>query len=503
MASGESGTHLKSDVPDVDSGRYTPAQVIGGKYRLVRVLGQGGMGTVWVARNEALDIDVALKLIRQEDAHPEANERLLREARAAARLGHSSIIRVFDFGATEEGDPFIVMELLSGETIAEALERRGRVSAVRGVQMMLPIADALAAAHEAGIVHRDLKPENIFLARGDGRIQPKILDFGIAKLENKGLSKTITQLGSVMGSPLYMSPEQARGEANLGRETDVWAFCVVLYEAVSGHVPFAGDNYNATMRAIVETEPPPLTDYIAGDAELAAILARGMSKARDDRWTMRELGRALARWLWNHGVGEDICGTALEAAWLSAPSLHDGYDGLAEPAPSMRRSLHDIRGSSGQHPPADLASTKPPGAETVSTSTVPSPSHAPRRTPWLWVGLGAAALVLAGFATVAIVTGKGEELAEPPAKPAAPPPATTAAAPKAAEPADEPTPAASASATPQPSASTPRIQAEPTAKMRPPPTRAPTKPRPAPKPKKKKKPEEEKPAGPGLKNPYE
>jgi serine/threonine-protein kinase len=172
--------------PPLASRYYAPGEVIAGKYELVRQLGQGGMGSVWFAKNLDLESEVALKLIRAEVEAEEADERLVKEARAAARLGHRAIVRVFDFGRTSQGDPFIVMELLSGETLAEAIAARGRIGAVKAVQTLLPIADALAAAHERGIVHRDLKPENIFLSRETRKTQPKIVDFGIAKVDGAG-----------------------------------------------------------------------------------------------------------------------------------------------------------------------------------------------------------------------------------------------------------------------------------------------------------------------------
>ena len=140
---------------------------------------------------------------------------------------------MFDVGKTEHGDPFIVMELLQGESLGSVLATSGRMAATRAVQLLLPIADALSMAHAKRIVHRDLKPDNVFICKGDGQIQPKLVDFGIAKLD-KGEGTFTTQAGAVLGSPEYMSPEQARGEDDLDLRTDVWSFCVVLYEALTG-----------------------------------------------------------------------------------------------------------------------------------------------------------------------------------------------------------------------------------------------------------------------------
>src|SRR5688572_25907649 len=156
-----------------------PGDVIGGKYRLQELLGEGGMGSVWVAENVDLAANVALKLIRADAAEPSANERFLSEARVAAQLNHAAITRVFDTCKTKAGEPFIVMEMLEGETLGQRLARRGSIEALELVQTLLPIIDALHCAHSHGVVHRDLKPDNVFIARTEGGIQPKLLDFGI------------------------------------------------------------------------------------------------------------------------------------------------------------------------------------------------------------------------------------------------------------------------------------------------------------------------------------
>jgi serine/threonine-protein kinase len=293
------------------------------------MLGEGGMGAVWVARNIALDAHVGLKLIRAEVSRnvPGVQGRLLQEARAAASLGHPAIIRVFDFGTTERGDPFIAMELLHGESLADLLRRRGRVSGPRAVQTLLPIVDALAAAHETGIVHRDLKPDNIFVSReAGGRLQPKVLDFGIAKAE-RSVSPHLTREGTVLGSPAYMSPEQARGKDDVDARSDIWALCIVLYQLVTGRLPFVAENGNALLWSIVEKPALPFTDLGVDEPELWTIVARGLEKSRDARWqTMSDLGKSLAEWLLGKGVGQDICHANLRAQWLEPKRKKDGGD---------------------------------------------------------------------------------------------------------------------------------------------------------------------------------
>ncbi len=305
--------------------RYVPGVVLSGKYRLEAVLGEGGMGAVWRASNVLLDLPVAIKLIRPELDRSSLRARLQVEARAAAKLGHPAIVRVYDVGENEFGDPFIVMELVHGETLA-AMISQGRLSAVLAVQLLLPVIDALAMTHARGIVHRDLKPDNLMIAREEQRVQPKILDFGIAKLTDpRDRDHKLTEVGMVVGSPDYMSPEQARGLDDIDAGSDIWAICVVLYEAVTGNVPFSASNYNALLRAIVEDDPTSLIEQAAGDSSLWEIVKRGLSKERQRRWaSMAELGQALASWLVSHGVYEDACGSALESKWLGRRDVTSG-----------------------------------------------------------------------------------------------------------------------------------------------------------------------------------
>jgi serine/threonine-protein kinase len=302
--------------------RYAAGVVVEQKYQLVRLLGEGGMGSVWVAKNLTLDAHVALKLMRSDLAQtvPGAAERMLTEARAAASIHHPAIVQIFDFGRTRDGDPYISMELLDGESLSGTLKRRERVSPTKAIQVLLPIADALVVAHGRGVVHRDLKPDNVFLARlADGRVQPKILDFGIAKREASGAPK-LTLDGTVLGSPAYMSPEQARGQSDIDHRVDVWAFSVMLYELVTGCLPFAGESYNALLFSIVSQEPLSLMEHGVNEPELWAILARGMDKDRDKRFpSIRALGRELARYLLDRKVKTDIAQGALRP-WLD-PSV--------------------------------------------------------------------------------------------------------------------------------------------------------------------------------------
>ncbi len=292
--------------------------VIADRYRLVKKIGEGGMGVVWVAHSLVLGVDTALKLISASATGRGVASRMAREAHAAARLGHPALVRVFDFGWTTRGDPFLVMELAQGETLSRLLQRESRIGAVRAVQLLLPIADGIRCAHEKGIVHRDIKPENVFIAADPfGRLQPKLLDFGIAKMDHQPQDGRLTQVGAVLGSPEFMSPEQARGDQDIDLRTDVWSTAVMLYEMITGMLPFRNNNYNALMQAILHDEPEPTTSFGAGDPDLWRVIAGGLAKSRDERWqSMTEFGEALGLWLYEHGVKEDVCGNSVRALWL-------------------------------------------------------------------------------------------------------------------------------------------------------------------------------------------
>jgi eukaryotic-like serine/threonine-protein kinase len=296
---------------------YVAGALIGGKYRLDRLLGEGGMGSVWAAHNVLLDADVAIKVIRGDVNRESMNLRLLQEARSAARLGHPAIVRVFDIGQTTTGDPFIVMELLEGESLETKVAREFRLTAVEAVQLLLPIADALCAAHAKGIVHRDIKPDNVFLVAEGATVQPKLVDFGIAKAQEREQNTRLTERGVIVGSPDYMSPEQARGEESIDHRADIWSFCVMLYEIITGQAPFQGHNYNALLRSILESQAPTLEVQSAADRELSRAVEIGMAKDRAERWqSMEELGAVLARWLIQQDIFEDASGGSLEMKWV-------------------------------------------------------------------------------------------------------------------------------------------------------------------------------------------
>ena len=384
--------------------KYEAGTVVLNKYRLERKLGEGGMGSVWAAYHVALDTMVAVKLIRSDTNRQEMGPRLLQEARAAAKLGHPAIVRVFDVGQTPDGDPFIVMELLEGESLNQRLVREHRLTATEAVRLLLPIADALRVAHAKGIVHRDIKPDNVFLVGDDTGVQPKLVDFGIAKLQAREFDSQLTQKGVIVGSPDYMSPEQARGEEDIDQRADIWSFCVLLYELVSGQPPFDGANYNALLRAIVETKPLTLGEMRVADTELSQLVERGLAKERSERWqSMQELGETLARWLLKQGIFEDAAGGAIEAKWTT----RRGDAAHRQSRPSFS-SLTGFASTSPGVGPDPRVSTERRLAAEAPTSVGPVVSGTERRARRrMLVPLGLAAAV--GVALVALVASRSPE----------------------------------------------------------------------------------------------
>ena len=277
---------------------FQPGDVIGRRYRLIQQLGSGAMGVVWSARNEAIDRSFAIKLMRPDaTANPSRVQRFFREAKAAGRLRHRSIIEVYDLGVIEQlegeprephaGTPYLVMELLEGEPLDGLLRRTGKLAVGTALRLVGDVARGLHVAHKHGIIHRDLKPGNLFLHRSpenDDAIEAKILDFGVSKLLDK-IDTSETTEGTILGSPAYMSPEQTWGESNLDGRADVWSLGVVLYKALSAALPFEGSNFHAIMMAINAKPPVPLRTRVPElPPEVCALVHRCLEKERDARY---------------------------------------------------------------------------------------------------------------------------------------------------------------------------------------------------------------------------
>ena len=234
-------------------------RVIGERFLLVRALGEGGMGVVWEGIEERTGARRALKFIKDEERSPVTEQRLRREAEAASSIRHPNIVRIEEVAADDDGSPVIVMEFLEGESLGVRLEREGVLPIGQAAAIVKRIVGALRAAHAAGVVHRDLKPDNVFVVREpDGQIDVRVLDFGIAKQFSVG-ADALTLTGTLVGTPLYMSPEQAGGERGLSAQTDVWSIAVILYECLTGTTPVTAENFGQLLTKLIRNEVTPLS----------------------------------------------------------------------------------------------------------------------------------------------------------------------------------------------------------------------------------------------------
>jgi tRNA A-37 threonylcarbamoyl transferase component Bud32 len=278
---------------DADTGEEEDVLIgttLQGRYSITKKIGQGGMGAVYEATHELIGKRVAIKVLLDKYARKDQIvARLEQEARLASAIGHEHIIDITDFGTTSDGRTFVVMEFLEGESLAECLSREGKLPETRILLIAHQVASALGAAHAKGIIHRDVKPENVFLLRRKDKDFAKVVDFGISKnLRQTGEgpdSPRLTQTGMVLGTPLYMSPEQARGDDELDARVDIYALGVIMYEASTGRVPFVGSNYLSVISQVLnEDAKPPREIRPELSEEFEAIVQRAMAKDRDERY---------------------------------------------------------------------------------------------------------------------------------------------------------------------------------------------------------------------------
>ncbi len=333
-----------------------PGARIGRKLEVLRRLGEGGMGTLWVARNLTTEAEVAIKVLRPlrpDDRDLNAAERFRHEAKLGAMLVHRNITRVYDLLEDEDGSLVLVMELLRGETLEAAFLARGVLSGADAIAIMVPILGALQHAHKHGVVHRDLKPSNIFLHTDpDGHATPKLLDFGIAKMRDSSVK---TQAGNVLGTPSYMSPEQVRASATLDGRSDVFSVASVLYELITGENPFRTDSPSATLAQVLELEVDP--------------------DPRIDPRVWIELRRALSKQPYQrHDTAAAFAAALCDAVGEPLPvSLR-----LAPPARSDPKIVIDVA-----------------AAEAATSKVVTGPMGVPERRPRRTLAVYGAALVLA------------------------------------------------------------------------------------------------------------
>jgi serine/threonine protein kinase len=338
-------------------------QMLTGRYLIRKKLGEGGMGAVYLASHQLLEKDVALKVLHNEFARkPDLVERFIQEAKAASRIRHENVIDISDFGTTPEGLVFFAMELLNGHDLHEEIARARLAGQLlpfsRTKKIFLQICSALSAAHSRGIVHRDLKPENIYLVDflGEGDFV-KLLDFGIAKLtEVNEEGRKLTKTGMLFGTPEYMSPEQARGE-HVDHRVDVYAMGCILFQLVTGRVPFEAENFMGVLSMHL-TEPPPeipavVFERIGAPAELAFVIDRALHKNRDQRYqTIDDLANAV----------REVCG-----------------DPIVDPASRNTASQTAVRAASVQAPERTTQARVTPAPVTPGTNP---PTDTRQRTQW-------------------------------------------------------------------------------------------------------------------------
>ena len=339
--------------------------------RLVRCLGEGGMGSVWLADHLALHTQVVVKFISAAlGASPEAVERFSREAAAAAQVKSPHVVQMLDHGITPGGLPFIVMELLEGRDLAKYLAQRGRLTLAETADIISQVAKALNRAHERGIVHRDIKPDNIFLCDvGGNELFVKILDFGIAKSGDPSLSGSGgTKTGAALGTPYYMSPEQFVGAKTIDSRSDLWSLGVVVFQCVMGHRPFDADTFGA-LAVIIHTAPLPTP------SSLDPSLPRSF-----DEWFFHACARdARARFAGAKDLADSLSAIARSEPWVPANTLP-----LAP----------QVAGGSPSSPRFEVPRTSTNGGMGLASGTVP-----PSRGIGNWLAIAAGAVALIGVAS--------------------------------------------------------------------------------------------------------
>jgi serine/threonine-protein kinase len=417
-----------------------PGDIVAGKYRVERVLGSGGMGVVVAATHLELEQVVALKFILPAALAGKGNvERFMREARAAVRLKSEHVARVYDVGRDAEDRPFMVLELLEGMDLSKLNKQKGPLPVADAVEYVLQACEALVEAHAAGIVHRDLKPQNLFVTRRlNGTPLVKVLDFGIAKAFGPGAigQMALTDSAAIIGSPLYMAPEQMRSARTADIRSDIWALGVILYELVGGQLPFEGETVTEVCIRVVNEQPIELATLRPGlEAALIAVIMRCLQKEPEARWhNVSALAAALEPFSrsakqggpvrpWrsfedtqdSHQDGAnanpfarsdaDATGPSTAVTMQALPPLGDGDE--EQPSEEERRARALAGGTKASAGSRGSASKAPPGQPLVSTDVTWGETSDPRaagRRPRS-VSMGAVAALVVSVAAAAVVFG--------------------------------------------------------------------------------------------------
>jgi serine/threonine protein kinase len=396
-----------------------PGVIIGGRYQLDHVLGQGGMGVVWAAVHTVTRRRVALKFLRgSTHLHPELRRRFLREARAASAVSHPNVLEVHDVFELDDQTPVMLMDLLEGETLGQRIARAGALSLPDAADILAQVVSGVGTAHTAGVVHRDLKPDNVFLVRvGDGPPSVRVLDFGIAKLVGaEGAAAetgVITGTGTMLGTPCYMSPEQSFGEKDIDYRTDIWSLGAILYECLTGARPVEGDSIGQVVKRLLSDGITPISVILPSlPADVTALVESMLRRERDQRpRDLRDVSKVLARYA--HVKPPEFGPAAEEPAHVE--------EGDAEPRQIVVDSGDTDPSASTHHAPRS-------GPETAGAHTLSSPHSArrPARATWIVVGIVAIATGV-GVAVVARTPSSASSASSMPQTASAP--AVTPAAP--------------------------------------------------------------------------
>jgi eukaryotic-like serine/threonine-protein kinase len=419
-----------------------PGDIIENKYRIVRLLGEGGMGAVFEGENTRIKRRVAIKVLHAAIAHDAGvARRFQQEAQAAGHIGNEHIIEVLDLGELSNGDHFMVMEYLDGETLTDRIKRLGRLSPEQALPLFRQILEGLGAAHDAGILHRDLKPDNIFILheKAGQKDFVKIIDFGISKFAPLAGEMKMTRTGTLMGTPYYMSPEQASGAREMNTQSDIYAVGVILYEALTGAVPFDAPTFNQLMFRIVLSEACPI-ERLAPDLNpaFASIVKKAMAREQTHRFeSCREVIGALDAWA-RTGAGVEVPPAAAGDTYLP-----DGAGSL--PDATARQSVEFAATGLAQLPEftrtaGALSKTNQAWANTNATTTALSaPEQKKSKTPLAIAAVAGALLLGGGGVLFAKLTGNTHApiaavAGDAPVAAAAPPPLVIPEPPKPAEP---------------------------------------------------------------------